>query len=172
MRAEERRRWLRVVPALALRHHPLCGWFATDTLTIGAVEVCAGCAMFLPGLALGAASGAVAIGQGADAWALMAAGFVLGAPQLLTYAHRFGRGVRAAIKAVGGAGLGLVTAAWFAIPVPWSLRLAGAGALLVALTAMQALRLRSIVTTCRRCPWAMDWERCPGFRAGAEGATQ
>ncbi|MFO1532460.1 MAG: hypothetical protein ABR562_01985 [Thermoplasmatota archaeon] len=150
---------------MAAQHHPLCDWFASDRFRLGSrFAVCSGCAMMLPGLFLGLVGAALLLRRGVGAWPLLATGLVLGAPQLVTYVVRLGRPARAAIKLLGGIGLGAVTAAWFLLPVSLAWRWGGAGAFSLVLVGMQMLRLRSILRTCKACPWAMDWENCPGFR--------
>lgn len=153
--------------ALALQHHPLCGNFRADRFRLGRAAVCSGCAMALPGVLAGLALGTwMVLGLWWGPWPILAAGFTLGAPQALTYVWRFGRPVRAAVKALGGLGLGLAVAAWLFLDAPWSARITGAILLTLAFVALQAVRMRSILRTCRACPWRMDWDNCPGFRTG------
>lgn len=157
----------RVAVRLMLEHHPLCREFRADRFqATRAMAFCSGCALAVPGVLVGLVAGCVALLPGrVDAWPLLAAGFALGAPQGLTYLVRFSRPVRAAIKALGGSGMGLVAASWLFLPAPWSWRLVAACALAAVFGVLQAVRIRSILRTCRACPWAMDWDRCPGFRA-------
>lgn len=99
-------------------------------------------------------------------WPVLAAGVVLGLPQFTTYRVRWTRPVRFAIKVLGGAGLGLAVAG--GLLLPWPLWAKGVAAVLVllAFAGMQALRLRSVLATCRACPWRRDWSACPGFQGG------
>lgn len=158
--------------ALALQHHPLCRYFAEDRYRLGRVRLCSGCAMALPGFALGVLAAFQLLAAGAaEPLALVASGLALGAPQGLTYLVRFSRGVRAAVKFQGGLGLGLATLAWVFAPVHPLLWWGAPAALGLVFLALQAVRLRSILATCRRCPWAMDWEHCPGFRVSSARAT-
>ena len=151
---------------LFLQHHPLCDWFRDDRFGKGRVRVCSGCAVAVPTMLLGIGTGGLlVIMLWWPALPLLAASLVGGLPQLLTYRRRMGRLARAAAKGVGGFGLGMASAAWLFLPAPWDLKAAGAAAVGLAFIGLQALRARSILRTCRACPWAMDWDRCPGFRA-------
>lgn len=154
-----------VAVRLLLQHHPLCHWFAADRIHVAGVALCSGCVAAAPAAGLGLAVGlALAIRDPASAPALVAGGLTLGLPQLTTYLHRGGRAWRFAAKALGGTGLGAVLGAALFLPVSNGWLLAGAAGLALAFTALQALRLRSILATCDACPYARDWDACPGFR--------
>ncbi|MHB8633682.1 MAG: hypothetical protein ACYDBQ_06935 [Thermoplasmatota archaeon] len=149
---------------LALAHHPLCAWFADDVVTLAGLRVCSGCLAAWPAFALSiplawhfVALKAVTPLMG------VAVGAVLGVPQLASYVWRGSRSQRAVTKAAGGAGLALLAVGAAALRLPLAVDGVLLAALAAAFVALQALRARSLLRTCGRCPWARDWERCPGF---------
>lgn len=149
--------------ALLLAHHPLCATFANDRFHVRAWGVCSGCAVAGPAMLLGLGVTAyLEAAQAMPALPVMAAALFLGLPQLATYMWRLSRLERGAAKALGGLGIGAVGASWLFLPHPWWAWLA-AGGFLVALGALQALRVRSLLRTCDQCPWRRDWDACPGF---------
>lgn len=151
---------------LALQHHPLCHQFRADRFeTASGRAVCSGCAMAFPGVVAGLV-GSVCLMVLAwwPAWPLLAAGLVLGAPQGATYLVRFDRPTRAAIKGLGGLGLGIVAGAWWLADLATTWKVVGAAGIALVFGLLQAIRLRAILKVCRRCPWNADWDRCPGFR--------
>jgi len=147
---------------LAFAHHPLCDRFHEDVLH-RRVPLCAGCALTWP-LFYAVLMATLLLRPAAGPWPLVAMGLVLGLPQCSTYRVRWSRPVRAAIKALGGAGLGLAVAGGLLLPWPWSWKVVAAALVLTAFGGMQLLRLRSVLATCKACPWAVDWGVCPGFR--------
>lgn len=149
---------------LVTAHHPLCGHFRSDRWMLGAVPLCRGCVLMWPAAAVGLATGALALGMlGVNPVALGAAAFIAGLPQASTYLRRWPDGMRAAAKVVGGLGLGILAAAIASLPAPLTVRLAGFAVLLLGAALGLVLRMLSMLGICRRCPWRMDWERCPGF---------
>lgn len=162
----------RVGLAVLLQHHPLCSVYRKDRFQWGPVRVCSGCAVAFPSMLAGAAVGLWALfAQASQPLAVLAAGFVLGGPQLLTYVTRRSRAERAAIKLLGGLGIGLVMAAWPFLPGPAIWHWVGLAAFGLALAGLQLLRLRTILRTCDACPWQRDWGNCPGFNPEASNAT-
>ena len=151
---------------LALAHHPLCVYFQADWVKLGRLRLCQGCLATWPLFALSVYGSVWAWRSGrAEAIALLTAGMMLGMPQASSYLHRGGRLDRAIVKGVGGIGLGMVVVGDLLLPIDLAWRLAGLAVLLVAVGAGLYLRTRSILQTCRACPWKMDWDNCPGFRA-------
>lgn len=155
----------RVAIRLLLQHHPLCGEFAVDRVRVLGVPLCSGCVAAVPAAALGFVLGLQLIVHGAPSPATFAAGSALGLPHLTTYLRRGDRAWRFAAKALGGLGLGAVAMSALVLPVPTLLRLAGALAVTALFLGLQGLRVRSILATCDACPYARDWDACPGFRA-------
>lgn len=151
---------LRLGLRLAAAHHPLCDRYREDR----AGRWCLGCAVAFPAFLVGALAGSALLLHGLGSMPTAAGALVLGLPQAASYVHRPSRLARAATKATGGAGLGLLVVSWAAAPYPWPWRVAGFVLLGLAALAGQALRMRSIVHRCRACPWRMDWDACPGFR--------
>lgn len=151
---------------LALAHHPLCGYFAHDTLPAGPLRVCSGCAAAAPAFLLALAP-ALAAARAWGALPALALGLALGLPHLAGYLRRRGRVARFAAKAVGGAGLALVMAA--ILLAPWALVAKASLLALMALAfvALQLARMRQMLRTCRACPWAARWAQCPGFAAAS-----
>ena len=165
----ETRTAIRAALRLAIEHHPLCGEFRADRFHWGRFRVCSGCAVAFPALIVGQAVAVLALfGHWAGPWPLLAASLVLGLPQLTTYLHRGGRVWRAAVKLLGGVGLGTALVAGFFVPVPWAWKWAALALLMLAFAALQALRLRSMLRTCDACPWKRAWHICPGFSPWAE----
>ena len=153
-----------VAVRLLLQHHPLCKEFAADRIRVAGIAVCSGCLAAAPAALAGLVFGVLAVVRGAPVWAVLAAGATLGLPQLTTYLHRGGRAWRFAVKVLGGLGLGAVLASALALPVHDAWLIGGAFVVAVAFSALQALRVRSILATCDACPYARDWDACPGFR--------
>jgi hypothetical protein len=153
---------IRVGLRLSLAHHPLCHVFEEDTVG-RRVRVCSGCAAAAPAFLLGAVAVALLLRMGAAPLALVAAGLVMGLPQLSSYLWRGGPLHRFAVKALGGLGWGLVVVAGLAAPAPLAAKVFGLALVAVAFAALQGWRALKIVATCRACPWKMDWDACPGF---------
>lgn len=154
---------VRVALRLAVAHHPLCHYFHDDTFG-RRWPVCRGCAvlwpLFLPlSILLVAWLPRLPLSPGQA----FAVGAVLGLPQVATAAIRFRPAERVAVKAIGAVGLALLVAGLLWAPVPWSWKAAAAVAVLGGFTVLLAIRVRGILRTCRACPWAMDWEHCPGM---------
>lgn len=147
---------------LALAHHPLCSWFHADTHAIVGVRVCSGCAWAFPGMLAGLVA-ALSLGLHWEPVALAGAGLTLGLPQLTTYVYRGNPAYRHFAKAIGGVGLGGLTAALPWIPLDLAWKIGGGLVLGLVFVGLQLLRVRSMLATCRKCPWAMNWEVCPGF---------
>ena len=151
---------------LGLAHHPLCSRFRADVVHVGRAHLCSGCLATWPAFALVLPMALLARLQGAPAWALLAAGLVLGLPQMASYGWRRSRAERAAAKVVGGAGLALALTGLLGLGLPGPALLGvliagGAGSI-----ALQGLRMRAILATCDACPFRRAWDRCPGFQAG------
>lgn len=144
-------------------HHPTCHLFAGDVYHLGGVPICRGCAATLPAFVLTLLPAVLLVPE-THAVAVLLAATALAIPQLSTYVIRWPGAARIAAKTIGGVGAGLVVAAYWL----WDATLGPKAVVGVGLVAAgslgQGLRLRTIVRTCRACPWNMDWEHCPGFR--------
>lgn len=158
------RREASVAVRLLLEHHPLCSWFAGDRVQVGPLRVCSGCLAAVPAAALGFVVALRVIVLGVPPLPLCAGALVLGLPQLTTYLHRGPRAWRFTAKALGGLGLGGVAMSALLLPVPVGWIAGGAAGLVLAFVGLQAARVRSILRTCDACPYARDWDRCPGFQ--------
>lgn len=155
----------RVAIRLLLEHHPLCSEFAGDRVRVGRMAVCSGCLAAAPAALVGLAAALVVILRGAAPLAVLVTGLVLGLPQATTYLHRGGRAWRAAVKALGGLGIGLLAGSALFLPRAWVAL--GSVLLLAAFAGLQAVRVKAILRTCDACPYRRDWASCPGFQAHA-----
>lgn len=155
---------IRVAWRLARAHHPLCDQFRSDVFRRPGGPWCRGCVLTWPlfFLTLFLAPPLLLLSP-LTVWQAVGVGFAFGVPQLSTFLHRFAAPARAYAKAIGGIGLGLVVVGGLLLPVAAAWKVAGGVAMVVAFTALLALRMRSILRTCGSCPWARDWSRCPGF---------
>jgi hypothetical protein len=148
---------------LLTSHHPLCGHFASDRWMTGRQPWCTGCVVLWPTFVAGVVAAGLLLRQGVDPWALGASALMAGMPQATTYVRRWPLAMRVTAKAVGGFGLGAVVLVLLALPLaPLAKGLLVVGLVGGSVIGM-ALRLRSLLRTCRRCPWNADWEHCPGF---------
>lgn len=157
------RRSVRLGLHLGLAHHPLCTEFRTDVVRLGRLHACSGCLATWPAFAVAFPLALLARLDGAPAWSLLAAGLVLGLPQMASYRWRLSRLERAAAKAVGGVGLALALAGALAAGWPAVALVAVLALGMLASLALQVVRFRSILATCDACPFKRDWETCPGF---------
>lgn len=148
-----------MIAKLLFSHHPLCSFFAEDTVRVGRVHVCIGCISQYPvaiatfGVLLlfdaphtAALIGAVVAGQ--VQW-LSATGWTINRRRKTWV--RVGTGF-----ALGGFVYGLLQFSnWVSVAIL-------AAALLVA-SLTQYWKVRRLMRTCKRCVYQMDWARCPGF---------
>ena len=148
---------------LALAHHPGCGYFRDHVFRIGGIGFCRGCVLTWPAFLVGLLGAWGLLHLGAHWAALGAVGLASGLPQGTTYLFRGGGTWRAFVKLVGGFGLGLLFVSLVAAPFGLAWLLAVTGALGVAFLLLQWRRVHTMLATCKACPWAMDWDHCPGF---------
>lgn len=157
----------RLAGALLTAHHPVCTVYAQDWVRFGRLRVCQGCLATWPTFLLSLPLAwhlALKLPPGTTPLGLAAAGLVFGLPQGLTVLTRLARPQRWCAKLLGGFGLALLLAgAWIALPPTYLLE--GVIVLACGFTLLLALRMRTILQTCKACPWAMDWEACPGMLA-------
>lgn len=148
-----------MIAKLLFSHHPLCSFFAEDTVKVGRANLCVGCISQYPAAV---ATFAVLLLVDAPHTPALFAAVLGGQVQWASAAGWTSTRARKAWVRVGtGFALGAFVYGLLQFSNWVSVAILATALALASLT--QYWKIRRLLRTCKRCVYQMDWARCPGF---------
>ncbi|MGV9172969.1 MAG: hypothetical protein ACOC35_10430 [Promethearchaeia archaeon] len=168
-------RYLKSFSPLLLRHHPTCKRFQGHCFKIGKKEFCMGCFLGYPTAIAGifVLSFFVQVRQNFHAHFLLFAVILLSSFMLSPLKLTDSKPVKMIQKLLIGIGASLLF--WWIWELPYSYVLNFTIFSLIFIPLLMLFNIYhfySLYKTCRNCNYALNWDKCPGFKIVKENLVE